>query len=73
MRWTSKRERRRLETWVRWLLLASGVLSLLHFIGVIAGSAMLGDLGYIAWGVLLPAATMLLAAKFNKPPEPAER
>ncbi len=60
----------RLELWIRWLLLASGTLSLLHFIGVIAGSTLLGDLGYVAWGVLLPAATALLAVRFKKQPEP---
>ncbi len=52
--------------WVRWLLVAAGVLSLLHFIGVIIASQFLGDLGYVAWGVLLPAATGLLAAAFRK-------
>ncbi len=51
-----------LQRWVRWLLVAAGVLSLLHFLGVIISSQLLGDLGYIAWGVLLPAATALLAA-----------
>lgn len=52
-------------TWVRRLLMASGVLSLLHFLGVIVGSPALGDLGYVAWGLLLPAATALLAVKFK--------
>ncbi len=55
-----------LEGWVRWLLAAAGVLSLLHFIGVILASQFLADLGYLAWGVLLPAATGLLAAAFRK-------
>jgi hypothetical protein len=51
---------------IRWLLVASGVLSLLHFLGVIVASPFLGDLGYIAWGVLLPAATGLLASSSRK-------
>lgn len=53
------------EAWIRWLLAAAGVLSMLHFIGVIAASPVLSDLGYIAWGVLLPAVTALLAVRFK--------
>jgi hypothetical protein len=56
----------RLERWIRGLLLSSGVLSLVHFVGVAAGSALLSDLGYIAWALLLPAATALLVARFRK-------
>ncbi len=52
--------------WVRWLFVAAGVLSLLHFVGVIVASQFLGDLGYIAWAVLLPIATGLLASSFRK-------
>ncbi len=53
----------RLETWIRWVLAAGGVLSLLHFVGVAAGSTFLSDLGYVAWGVLLPLSTALLAVR----------
>lgn len=55
-----------LEAWIRRLLIGSGALSLLHFLGVIISSRILGDMGYIAWGVLLPAATALLAARSRK-------
>ncbi len=54
------------QAWIRWLLVAAGVLSLLHFAGVIIASQFLGDLGYIAWGALLPAATGLLAAIYRR-------
>lgn len=55
-----------LHVWIRWLLVAAGVLSLLHWVGVIVASQFLGDLGYVAWGVLLPAATGLLAFRFRR-------
>ena len=55
----------RLETWIRWLFLAGGVLSLLHFVGVVAASLVLSDLGYVAWGVLLPLSTALLLARYR--------
>ncbi len=56
----------RLEAWIRGLLLASGVLSLVHFVGVAAVSPLLSDMGYVAWALLLPAATALLIVKFRK-------
>ncbi len=56
----------RLETWIRWLFVAGGILSLLHFVGVIAGNSALIDLGYIAWGILLPFSTALLAVRFRR-------
>jgi hypothetical protein len=56
----------KLEVWIRWLFLAGGALSLLHFIGVVVDSPRLGDLGYVAWGLFLPATTALLAVKFQK-------
>lgn len=56
----------RLESWIRWLLLASGALSLMHFAGVVLAYPLLSDLGYVAWGLLLPASTTLLAVRFGK-------
>ncbi len=56
----------KLEAWISGLLLASGVLSLVHFVGVAAGSALLGDLGYVAWAILLPAATALLLVRSGR-------
>ncbi len=56
----------KLEAWISGLLLASGVLSLVHFVGVAAGSALLGDLGYVAWAILLPAATALLVTRSGR-------
>ncbi len=50
----------KLGLWIRWLLTVSGILSLIHFIGIISGSEFLSDTGYIAWGILLPAASILL-------------
>ncbi len=56
----------RLETWIRALLLASGALSLVHFAGVAVSNPLLSDLGYVAWALLLPASTALLAVRFRK-------
>jgi hypothetical protein len=56
----------RLETWIRWLFLAGGVLSLLHVFGIIFDSHPMLDLGYFAAGVLLPIATALLAVRFRR-------
>jgi hypothetical protein len=50
-----------LEAWIRGLLAASGILSLLHAVGIAAAQPVLNKLGYPAWGLLLPAATILLA------------
>ena len=55
-----------LEGWIRGLLLASGVLSLVHFVGVAGGSTLLSDVGYVAWALLLPAATALLVVRSGK-------
>ena len=52
----------KLGTWICRLLLASGVLSLVHSVGVASASPLLSDIGYIAWGILLPAATGLMSA-----------
>jgi hypothetical protein len=51
----------KLESWIRWLSLLGGSLSIIHVFGIIAGSQVMGDLGYIAWGVFLPFTTLLLA------------
>jgi hypothetical protein len=55
----------RLESWVRGLLVAAGVLSLLHALGLVIASPGLSFLGYPAWGILLPAATLLLTVRFR--------
>ncbi len=52
----------KMEAWIRGLLFASGVLSLVHFVGVAAASRFLSDTGYVAWAILLPAATALIVA-----------
>jgi hypothetical protein len=51
----------RLETWIRWLFITGGALSLLHVAGIVIASPALIDLGYFAAGVLLPFTTTLLA------------
>jgi hypothetical protein len=56
----------RIESWIRWLFVAGGALSLLHVLGIITASPAIADLGYIAWGLLLPAATALLAIRFRR-------
>jgi hypothetical protein len=56
----------KLERWIRWLFVAGGVLSLLHVIGIITTDLVLSDLGYMAWGMLLPVTTTLLALRYRK-------
>jgi hypothetical protein len=41
----------------RWLLTAAGVLSLVHFAGIIAAVPVMRLFGYASWGLFLPAAT----------------
>lgn len=56
----------KLGNWVRALLFAGGALSLVHVLGVIATTPLISDLGYLAWGLLLPATTALLAVQFRR-------
>ncbi len=51
----------KLGTWIRWLLVVGGVLSILHVFGIIFNIHLLLDLGYLAAGVLLPITTLLMA------------
>jgi hypothetical protein len=51
--------------WLRWSLIATGILSLAHFLGVITASDALTLLGFVSWGVALPVASLLLAALFR--------
>ena len=53
------------ETWVRWLLIVGGVVSILFIPGRLIGSQFLIDLGYYAAGVLLPITTILLFIRFR--------
>ena len=55
----------KLENWVRGLLIVGGTLSILHLIGIIIANPIIADLGYLAWGVLLPFTTMLLAVRYK--------
>jgi hypothetical protein len=56
----------KLENWIRWLFVAGGVLSLLHVFGVVIANSTISDLGYLAWGVLLPLTTLLLAIRYRR-------
>lgn len=56
----------KLETWIRWLFAAGGALSLIHVVGITTGNSALGYLGYVAWGILLPVTTALLAIRFGR-------
>ena len=56
----------RIETWIRWLLIAAGVMSLLFIPGYMAGNQFLIDLGYYAAGIVLPITTVLLALRYGK-------
>ena len=54
-----------LEQGIRWLLAAAGLLSLVHLVGIVLASPAITDIGYIAWGLLLPLATALLVVRFR--------
>jgi|WetSurMetagenome_2_1015567.scaffolds.fasta_scaffold138382_2 hypothetical protein len=57
---------RRLESWLRWLLVAGGALSIIHVFGILFANQSITDLGYIAWGIFLPATTVLLAIRYKR-------
>jgi hypothetical protein len=52
--------------WTRWLLALSGLLSLLHALGLVISSPILVALGYVAWALPLPVATLLLTIQFRR-------
>lgn len=56
----------RIETWIRWLLIAGGVMSILYVPGIMIANQFLIDLGYYAAGVLLPITTVLLAVRYRR-------
>jgi hypothetical protein len=55
----------RVETWIRWLLIAGGIMSILYLPGMLTANQVLIDLGYYAAGVLLPITTILLASRYR--------
>ena len=55
----------RVETWIRWLLIVGGVMSILFIPGQLIGNQILIDLGYYAAGVFLPITTILLFIRFR--------
>jgi hypothetical protein len=56
----------RLDNWLRWLLVAGGALSIIHLFGILISDQPITDLGYIAWGIFLPATTILLAIRYKR-------
>jgi hypothetical protein len=56
----------KLDTWLQWLLVAGGVLSIIHVFGILISIQAITDLGYIAWGIFLPATTILLAVRYKR-------
>jgi hypothetical protein len=55
----------RIETWIRRLLIAAGILSILFIPGYMTTNQFLIDLGYYAAGVLLPITTILIAIRYG--------
>jgi hypothetical protein len=53
-----------MEAWIGWLFILGGGLSLLYAVGVVIRQPILSLLGFPAWGVLLPATSILLALRF---------
>ena len=56
----------KIDTWIRWLMIAGGVMSILFIPGIMVNNIFLIDLGYYAAGVLLPITTLLLVIRFRK-------
>ena len=54
-----------LDLWVSGLFLLAGVLSLLYALGVILKQPFLSFLGFPAWSLLAPAASVLLVLRFS--------
>jgi uncharacterized membrane protein YiaA len=54
------------KTWIRWLLIVGGVMSILYLPGIMIANQALIDLGYYAAGVLLPITTVLLAIRYRR-------
>ena len=55
----------KIDTWIRWLLIAGGIMSILYIPGILSANQVLIDLGYYAAGVLLPITTILLAIRYR--------
>jgi hypothetical protein len=55
----------KIDTWIRWLFITGGVMSLLYLPGLLVANQVLIDLGYYAAGVLLPVTTFLLAIQYR--------
>lgn len=55
----------KLETCIRWLLIAGGLMSILYLPGILIPNQILIDLGYYAAGVLLPVTTLLLVVRYR--------
>lgn len=51
----------------------TGLLSLAHLVGIVAGSSLLTAFGFIAWGMVLPLACLLLASRFRQELRPNPR
>ena len=56
----------RLERWIRWLFVSYGVIGLLCAIGFVLAIPFLSTVGFLAWGVVLPVTTALLAVLFRR-------
>jgi hypothetical protein len=56
----------RIETWIRGLLIAAGIMSILFIPGYMTANQFLMDLGYYAAGVILPITTILLAIRYGR-------
>jgi hypothetical protein len=56
----------RIEAWLRGLLIAAGIMSILFIPGYMTANQFLMDLGYYAAGVILPITTILLAIRYGR-------
>jgi hypothetical protein len=56
----------KIESWIHWLLIVGGGMSIAYIPDILSANQFLIDLGYYAAGVLLPITTVLLAIKYGK-------
>ena len=61
-----------LASWIRWLLIASGVLALLGLTGLITDDMQIRNIGILGYSGVFPVATLLIAVLFYRMPDDPE-
>lgn len=63
----------RLANWIRYLLIASGVLALAGLVGVVVGDMQIRNIGIVGYAGIFPFAALLIALLFWRTPKCGER